>query len=176
MHTALLAYFRSQASWRWYKAERYPTDRRNEQSARALDALASYIEAADEPEVIQSLSALEAHLFDGVVLGDERTAREVSRYGYGYDVGASQHMSLLRDLVHLCAWDAYEHLRHYGGGTHPEGLDDLEVDAARDGVGFPKRYWLYRSVWSASQREEAVESYRASAAPSITSRSMIGAR
>jgi hypothetical protein len=165
MHKALSVYFRSQANWRWYKAERYLTDKRNEQSARALEALARYVEEADEPEVAQLVSALEPHLFEGVMLGGERTAREVSRYGYGYEVAASQHLSLLRDLVHLCAWDAYEHLREGADGV-PVGLTDFEVEGAREGLRVPKRYWLFRGVWSASEQAEAVESYRAVAVPS----------
>jgi hypothetical protein len=160
MGNALSAYFRSQANWRWYKAERYPMDKRNEQSARSLDALASYVQESDEPELVQLVSALELQLFDGVMLGGERTAREVSRYGYGYEVGPRQHLGLLRDLVHLCAWDDYEHLRD-GADPPPVGLAGFEVAAARDGLRFPKRYWLYRGVWSLSEQERAVESYRA---------------
>jgi hypothetical protein len=48
-----------------------------------------------------------------------------------------------------------------GAAAAPTGLADFEVRAARDGLRVPNRYWLYRGVWSASKREEAVESYRA---------------
>ena len=163
-HIELSGYFRSQAQWRWFKAKRYPADQRNEQSARALDALAGYLEDSEEPELGGLLGALEPHLFEGAMLGGERTAREVSRYGYGYEVGASQHLSLLRDLVHLCAWDAYEHLREGADeGVSLAALNDFEIAAARAGVRFPKRYWLYRGVWSAAELEQAVQSYRAEA-------------
>ena len=51
----------------------------------------------------------------------ERTAREVSRIGYSDQMAPSQYLNLLPDLVHLCAWDAYEHLREGADGV-PVGL------------------------------------------------------
>ena len=91
---SLSDYFRSQADWRRQKAEEYPEDERNAQSAAALESLAEYVEPDEhgEYEAGPVIDRLLPHLADhGMSLGGEETARAVSRYGFGYPVSTRQH-------------------------------------------------------------------------------------
>lgn len=154
---SLSDYFRSQADWRRQKAEQYPEDQRNVQSAEALESLASYVET-DEPSS-QVIAALDEHLFEGVTLGGEETQREVSRYGYGYRVTAGHHVEFLDELTTLCLMDAYAFAREHG--DDPTGsLLACELEAARDDVMLPRRYFELRPRMHEHQAEAAVASYR----------------
>ncbi|MEK6271479.1 MAG: hypothetical protein AABM42_02375 [Actinomycetota bacterium] len=154
--TSLSDYFRSQADWRRQKAEEYQEDKRNEQSARALEDLAEYVE---HPDAEGEAEALEQHLFE-FSLGGEDTARSVVRYGYGYPVSVSSHIEFLEELVTLCLADAYESAREHE--DDPTGtLLDFELDAARADVNLPPYYWQGRKGSLERELEEAVSEYRA---------------
>src|SRR5262249_44538719 len=101
---AITEYLRAQAALRDTEAERHAYDDRHAQSAVALRSLADYVESGDAEEVV---SALEPHL-SGSGLGGRRTARAVTRYGYGHQVTLSEHEKLLGELAQLCLQDAYE--------------------------------------------------------------------
>ena len=167
MSTDLANYFRAQAEWRDAKAEEYPEDKRNAKSAVALRALAEYVEpieheTAESPSGEHYLSfvlPVEAHLFEGMILGGERTRREVSRYGYGHPVTGSPEQ-FLGDLLLLCIKDAYEHAAEHGddptGALHP-----FEVDAAKDGIFMEPSYWRHRDRSAIAEREKRVHEARA---------------
>lgn len=162
MSTAIADYFRSQAAWRRRIAEEYPNDPRNLQSAAALDALADYVEPdeAGQYEAGSVLDQLAPFVFgDGPTLGGEQVARVTSRYGYGYTVGPSTHEAFLDELVALCVSDAYEFARDTGEDPTGE-LFAFELDAARDRVTLPERYFERRSRSTETELEEAVEDYR----------------
>ena len=154
---SLSDYFRSQADWRRQKAEQYPEDERNAQSAEALESLADYVEG-DEPSS-QLIAGLGEHLLEGVTLGGEETQREVARYGFGHRVTALHHAEFLDELTTLCLVDAYEFAREHG--DDPTGtLFGFEVDAAREDVMLPRRYFELRTRTHEHQLETAVASYR----------------
>jgi hypothetical protein len=153
----LSEYFRSQAGWRRVKAEEYPEDERNPQSAAALDSLAEYVE--DEAEAGSVLTRLEPHLFEGPTLGGEKTNREVARYGFGYEVRRAHHEEFLEELTVTCIQDAYEFVREHADDP-TETLFEFEIDAAREGVYLPEYYWRRRSHSVEYELEEAVGSYR----------------
>lgn len=160
--TDLAEYFRSQANWREGRAEEYPDDKRNEQSARALQSLAEFVES-DEPNV-QVVAALEGDLHpDSHALGGEETARAVSRYGYGYPATDASHGDFLEELVQLCLRDAYEYAREHGEDW-TDSLYEFELEAAKEGVPLPPYYFSRRPRWLESEAEEAVreivEEYR----------------
>jgi hypothetical protein len=155
MSTALADFFAAQAEWRRQEGQQHPGDERNLQSARALDALASYV---SEPQVegFRLLAELELYLFGGR-LGGARTQREVARYGHGYEVGPSQHGELLEELPELCIQDAYEFALEHDGEDPTQQLFDFEVEAARDGVTLSRDYWRLRG---SDEDEDAIEAYR----------------
>ena len=155
MSTPLAHYFAAQAEWRRQQGEQHPDDERNLQSARALDALASYV---SEPQVegFRLLAELELFLSKGQ-LGGGGTQREVARYGHGYEVGPRQHAELLEELLELCIQDAYEFALQHDGEDPTAQLFDFEVEAARDGVALSRRYWRTRG---SDEDEAAIEAYR----------------
>ena len=112
----LSEYFRAQSRWREEKAEQYPDDKRNQQSARALESLADFIDEG-EPNS-QTIIALEAHLdHDSPATGFDSggdAAREVGRYGYGYPVTEATNADFLEELVVLCLADAYAFAVEHG--------------------------------------------------------------
>jgi hypothetical protein len=153
---------RSQARWRWIKADEFPEDRRNRQSAIALDSLVDYIEADEaesrDPGVV---AALEAHIPDtGASLGGARAQRELSRYGFGYDATAmGQHEEFLKDLWVAAMQDAYD----FAGEEEEDWTGQLlpcEVAGAIDRVALPAWYWQLRPKQSEPELEAAVEGYR----------------
>lgn len=162
MSSNLAGYFRAQAEWRDAKAEQYPEDERNAQSAAALRSLADYVEPIDSREAesptgeryLSFVPELEAHLFEGMTLGGERTRREVARYGFGHPVTGS-HEQFLWDLLLLCIEDAYDHAAEHGddptGALHP-----FEVEAARDGIYMQPGYWRHRDRSTVAERETRV--------------------
>ena len=159
---SLSGYFRSQADWRRQKADEYPEDERNAQSADALESLAAFIEPNEhgDYEAGAMIDRLNAHLFGpGMPLGGEQTQREVSRYGFGYRVTSAQHIEFLDELATLCLVDAYEFAREHG--DDPTGtLFDFELAAAGDDVMLPRRYFERRARSAEHELEEAVASYR----------------
>ncbi len=157
---SLSDYFRSQAEWRRQKAEEYPEDERNAQSADALDSLADYV-APDEHgqyEAGSVLTVLEPHLFEGVSLGGEETGRVVSRYGFGYVVTTQHHAKLLEELATLCMIDAYEFSCEHGDDP-TETLLDFELAAATDGVHLPSAYFERRRGSTEDELAHAVAGY-----------------
>jgi hypothetical protein len=162
------SYFRSQAEWRESKAEEYPDDPRNAQSAEALKSLAEYVESEEgEFAATKQLDALEPHLFEGFTFGGERAQRVVSRYGYGYRaVSPLQHLELLEELAVACLEDAYEFAGEHGDDP-TETLFPFEVEAAQAGVFIPSRYFDRRSHSTEPELEEAVASFRAAQAEGV---------
>jgi len=158
----LSSYFRAQADWRRAKADEYPDDERNAQSAEALESLAGYVESEEgELAAARQLAAIQPHLFEGFTLGGEETQRAVVRYGYGYRaVSPTQHDEFLEDLAVTCLDDAYRF-----AGDHDddptETLYEFEIEAAQAGVMLPRRYFDRRSHSTEVELEEAVASYRA---------------
>jgi hypothetical protein len=155
MSTALADYFATQAEWRRQEGEQHPDDERNLQSARALDALASYV-SEPQAEGFRLLAELELYCSEGQ-LGGGGTQREVARYGHGYEVGPRQHAELLEELLELCIQDAYEFALKHGGEDPTQQLFDFELEAARDGVTLSRRYWRLRG---SDEDEDAIGAYR----------------
>lgn len=164
MSTSIADYFRSQAAWRLRIAEQYPDDPRNVQSADALDSLADFV-APDEAGQCKAGSVLDRlapFVWEGPTLGGEQVARATSRYGYGYAVGLSSHEEFLEELAALCVSDAYEFARD--SGDDPTGeLLPFELDAARDHVFLPERYFERRAGSTETELGEAIEEYRGDA-------------
>jgi hypothetical protein len=153
-------YFRSQAGWREGKAQEYPDDQRNFQSAAALKSLADYVDS--NPHAIESLEPFLGE--GGFSLGGEETARAVSRYGFGYRaLSDTQHEEFLDDLLVACFTDAYgragEHGEDWTGELYP-----FEIDAARDDVFLPGQYFKLRAQGRQTEQEleAAIEEYRLS--------------
>ena len=90
----IATYIRAQADWRSAKADEYPDDERNTQSAAALYSLADYIESGDA-----DVLALAPHSFaDGMMLGGDRVKAEILRYGFGYAIKSHlQHDEMLEE-------------------------------------------------------------------------------
>jgi hypothetical protein len=140
MSNNLADYFRSQADWRDLKAEEYPDDPRNEQSAAALRSLAEYVES-DEREAVAA-----ARAFDPAELGAEEVRRVVARYGYGHTVTDGSHEEFLHELVALCVQRAYEAVSEHASDDDPSGmLHGFEVEAAREGVRLAPQYFSRRA-------------------------------
>jgi hypothetical protein len=153
--TSLSDYFRYEADWRRTKAEEYPDDKRNAQSAQALDSLADYIDSSGGG----SAGFLSRHQFQ-FSLGGDKTSHAVVRYGFGYSVGDAQHEEFLKELADLCVEDAYEEVREGTGDDRTETLYPFEVEAAKGDVFLPRYYFQHRGGCSEIELEEAVESYR----------------
>lgn len=161
--TSLSDYFRAQADWRRQKAEQYPEDERNAQSAAALDSLAEFVEPDESGEWEAGravLEALEPHLSESVQLGGDEARRAVARYGYGYGATSIvQHNEFLDELVTLCMVDAYEHAGEHDGDDWTETLYDFEIEAAVSDVHLPRRYFERRKGWTEAEGRQAVEEY-----------------
>jgi hypothetical protein len=156
---SLSDYFRAEAQWRRGRADEFPEDERNEQSAVALESLAEYVERED---AAQFVGALEPYLFEGVDLGGEEVRRVVSRYGFGYNATTPvMHAAFLEELAVLCAVDAYELVRETGDEDPSGTLFDFELDAAREGVFLPSRYFELRARKAEGELAEVVAAYRA---------------
>jgi hypothetical protein len=161
---SLSGYFRDQANWRDLKAEEYPEDARNAQSAAALRSLADYVESG-ERETVNAVQALEPFEYgSGVLIGGPAAGRAVSRYGYGYPVTVSSHQEFLTELVVLCIEGAYEQVGEQAGEGDPSGtLYDFEVEAAKDGVVLGPHYFRLRSRMLPDELEGLVQESRESA-------------
>ena len=158
--TALGDFFRDQAGWRWSKAEEYPEDKRNEQSARALEDLARWVELEGDgsgTREAEFVPAVEEHMF-GASLGGEEAKRAVARYGFGYEVDRTTHEEFMRELWVHCMEDAYEFAREHE--DDPTGaLLPFELEAAKEDVSLPPQYWSLRPKSLVSELEETVDSY-----------------
>lgn len=151
-------YLRSKAEWRRRQEKDYPNDERNERSARAIESLADYV---DGPDVSQAaVERLGPHLFDAETLGGERTERAVSKYGWGTHITTDHHAAFLDELAVLCGFDAYERaMKHGEDPSHT--LAAFELEAAKDGVTLPRRYFEIRKYSSEDELKEAVAGHRA---------------
>jgi hypothetical protein len=89
MKDRLAAYFIDQAEWRDRKAEEYPDDHRNAQSAAGLRELAAYVAMLpDDDERLRMLAALDPLEGDNLVpfMPGEEAGRMASRFRFR-DVG-----------------------------------------------------------------------------------------
>jgi hypothetical protein len=150
--------FRDQARWRQTKAEEYPDDYRNAQSASALNSLANYVLECDPTEVE------DAHdfLFNGVHFAGEQTGHAVSRYGFGYNaLTDSQHSEFIKELIQVVAMrDAFDSVREIGSDSWAwELLTPAERDAAIADVSLPDRYFEARARSTEEAIEAAIASY-----------------
>lgn len=163
MSPSLADYFRVQAEWRERKAEEYPGDKRNAESAAALRDLADFVEPVavrGRREVLQpGVEALMPHLFAVGMLGGERAKRAVSRYGYDHPQPPSLREQFLSDLHRLCVEDAYEYASEHG--EDPTGdLEPAELAAARENTLIGESYFRERPGLISRQRQEAIETWR----------------
>jgi hypothetical protein len=155
----LAEYFRDQANWRGMKAEEYPDDVRNVQSAEALEDLADYVDAHPDDATVRFL--VEHIPATGAGPGGEETQRAVSRYGFGYRVTQMHHAGFLEELAVLCLVDAYESCREVGDGEDWTGtLYPFEVEAAQTNVFLPQSYFEQRRHWTEQEAQQAVAQYR----------------
>lgn len=164
MSSILSEYVREQAYWREEKAEEYPDDQRNAQSAAALNSLADYLETEDGEA---NRSATYINQLGGpdelLALGEE-SKRLVGRYGFGYPASSiAQHEAFLDELSVEVMKDIYAYAAEHGEDWS-DTLIAAEVEAARNGVHLPQRYWEGRSHKAEFELEEAVESYAVDAA------------
>lgn len=151
-------YLRSRAEWRRRQEKDYPNDERHERSAMALESLADYV---DGPDVSQSaIDRLGPHLSDEETLGGERTERAVSKYGMGTHITTDHHAAFLDELAVLCEFDAYEHAKEHGEDPS-HTLVAFELEAAKDGVVLPRRYFEIRQDATQDELQKAVEGHRA---------------
>ncbi len=174
---SLSDYIRAQADWRRQKAEEYPEDERNAQSATALDALADYVDEGAPDCGPWTLSLLEEQVEvssagTGVPMLGEQASRVISRYGFGYRaVSPWQHAEFLDDLVSIALLDAYEVAaagapdddrsdEHLAELAEQHGLNPWEVEAALDGVHLDHAYFARRANWTEDEQEAAIASYR----------------
>ncbi len=147
----LADYFRAQAEWRDSKAEEYPEDARNEQSAAALRSLAEFIESGEDGGLA---GALEPHLSEGFSLGGEEAQREVARYGFGHSTSRWTHAEFLEGLLDTCLKDAYAFISGGASPDDPTGtLYGFEIEAAQDEVWLPPTYWRRRAKATESELE-----------------------
>jgi hypothetical protein len=152
-------YLRSKAEWRRRQEKEYPNDERHERSAMAIESLADYVDGPEAPQA--AIDRLGPHLSDEETLGGERTDRAVSKYGMGTHITTDHHAAFLEELVVLCDFDAYEHaMKHGDDPTHT--LAEFELQAAKDGVVLPRRYFEIRQRATEDELKEAVEGHRAS--------------
>lgn len=150
-------YLRSKSRWRRAQEREFPNDSRQDRSADALEGLADHVES---PEVSgAALDRLRPHLFDADTLGGDRTWRAVSRYGLGTIIVADHHAAFLDELAVLCVLDAYEYARA-NGEDRTQTLVAFELEAAKDGVHLPRRYFERRLEESQEELARAVAGYR----------------
>lgn len=161
--STLSYYVRTQADWRRAKAEEFPDDPRNEQSARALEDLADYIDVHLDAGQLPEVEAIDVHMDEGG-LGSYPTAQySVSRYGFGYEIGSGwQHSDFIDELLLDIQSDGYTMLSQdpdLEAWGEDVGYYAFEVQAAKDGVALPRRYWELRPKWFEAEAEEAVKTY-----------------
>jgi hypothetical protein len=144
-------YLRSKAAWRRSQEKEFPNDARNDKSAAALESLADYV---DSPEASKTaIERLRPHQHDAETLGGPKTWRLVSRYGYLNIIVKDHHRAFLDELGAVTQLDAYDHAVEHG--EDPTGtLTEAELQAAKDGVTLPRRYFELRLEISEEEREE----------------------
>ena len=150
-------YLRSMAEWRRRQEREYPNDRRNDKSAAALESLADFV---DGPDVSgEALDRLRPHQRDGDSLGGDRARRAIERYGYQNIIIEDHHRAFLDELGALAELDAYE--LALGNGEDPTGtLKDFELDAAREGLALPIRYFEVRTDASDEELRASLDRHR----------------
>lgn len=173
--TDLGKYLREQADWRRSKAEEYPDDERNVNSARALDDLAAVVD--ERPDDVRVRYLTDHHLLESVALGGEKTHRHVARWGFDRGITtADAQDAFLSELCAFAAQDAYELIRDnredYGSGdidglTEQWGLIREDVsrafsDEAASFLQFSQKYgdarWLSQLEFAREQQsDEGVE-------------------
>ena len=151
-------YLRSKAEWRRRQEKEYPNDERHERSAMALEALADYVDGPDVSQTV--IDRLGPHLFDEETLGGERTERAVRKYGMGTHITTDHHAAFLDELAVLSQFDAYEHAMEHGEDPS-HTLVGFELEAAKDGVVLPRRYFEIRLHSTQDELKKAVEGHRA---------------
>ena len=154
-------YLRSIAEWRRRQKKEYPNDRRNEKSADALESLADFVEGPDVSQ--EALERLRPHQRDAETLGGDRARRAVERYGYLNIIVEDHHRAFLDEVGALAELDAYE--LALGNGEDPTGtLKDFELEAAKDGLALPIRYFETRKGASDEELKDALDRHRTLAA------------
>jgi hypothetical protein len=159
MSNILSEYVRELALWREEKAEEYPDDERNTQSAEALNSLAQYVESEEvelmDPNV-RFLNNLDAGGHIGI---GESLHRLMSRYGFGYAArSVVQHEAFLDELAVAALKDLFED----AGEQHQDWsgvLTDAEVEAVERGVRLPQQHWERRRQMTEAEIEEAVVNF-----------------
>lgn len=158
----LSQYIRRAAQWRDEKAEVFPDDPGNVESAEALRALADFYETIeDDPggEHFDLVGELEEHIPDGPSkkIGGVRAERALTRYGYGYRVvSEASQIAFLTDLLVACMEDAYDHARHYD--EDPTGtLSRVERGAAKFDLALPPDYWRRRRETREDELEAEID-------------------
>ena len=148
--SSLQDYFRAQVRWRREKAEEYPDDERNAQSAAALESLAEYVNSEADGVIV---AELKKHQFEGRSLGGAETGRAVSRYGYGYPVNSMSHEAFLEELLVLCFKDAYAYASEQEGFDPTETLYPFEIAAACRDVSLPSGYFERRAKGGSTESQ-----------------------
>lgn len=150
-------YLRSMAEWRRRQDKQYPNDRRNDKSAAALESLADFVDGPDVSK--EALERLRPHQPDAETLGGDRARRAVERYGYLNIIIEDHHRAFLDELGALAELDAYEIA--LGNGEDPTGtLKDFELDAAKEGLALPIRYFEVRKDASDDELRESLDRHR----------------
>jgi hypothetical protein len=150
-------YLRSKAAWRREQKKEFPNDTRNEKSAAALEGLADYVDSGEASET--ALERLKPHQHDAETLGGERTWRIVSRYGYLNIIVEDHHRAFLDELGAVTQLDAYNHAVEHDGEDPTGTLTESELQAAKDGVTLPRRYFELRLQMDDEEREEALRGH-----------------
>lgn len=150
-------YLRSKAEWRRRQKKEYPMDDRSERSAAAIESLADYVDGPEAPAI--ALGRLVPHLVDDETLGGDRTWRAVARYGWGTIITTDHHAAFLDELAVLCELDAYNHAVEEGE-DRTSTLAEFELEAAREGVSLPRRYFEIRLHAPEEELRQAVERHR----------------
>jgi hypothetical protein len=97
--------FRMTALWRDKKAEEYPDDPRNAQSAAALRELAEYVESISDDPRVRFLAAQRQHSADGITVG---VAAQNLIARFGFDGPRVRYEAFLSELCIQVAYDVLE--------------------------------------------------------------------
>jgi hypothetical protein len=135
----LAAYFERQAQWRNRRANEYPFDGRNEQSAAGLLALAEYVRSLpDDHPCIQATRAYDVHFPDRLPhsgLDTGSASYPAARIGFG----SREPFDARRELCRYVEQGLADQVGYSGGDS--EAATDDEVAGLRDALeGF--QAWL----------------------------------
>lgn len=161
----LSGYIEFQHEQREAIAGEWPEDSRYRKGAEALASLAEYIKQVETEgpggDDWGLLERIRPHLFDELMLGGERAAREASRYGFHHVVNEATHAEFLGDLWIACMEDAYDEAKEFSGSVDESNstgeLFPCEVHAAWHGVKLPRDYWERRPRTFESELEAQLE-------------------